>query len=99
MYFVYVIYSSSLGKFYKGSTSDLEDRIQRHNHGYEKASKPGVPWKLLWKEEKPNKSEAQVLEFKLKNLSQKRLVEFMLKYKDGVASPDELLLLEQLSGC
>jgi hypothetical protein len=28
-----------------------------------------------------------------------RLVQFMLKYQDGVASPDELLLLKQQSGC
>ena len=85
--------------FYKGQTSDLTDRLNRHNSGYEKATKPGTPWVMIWFTQKDSRSEALKLESKLKNLSRVRLVQFMLKYQDGVASPDELLLLKQLAGC
>ncbi len=99
MHFTYVLYSHTKEQFYKGSTQDIEDRLRRHQAGYEKATKSGIPWILLWTDEKPSKSEAQKLEYKLKNLSRKRLIDFMMKYKQGVAGPDELQLLLQLSGC
>ena len=98
-YTVYILYSSKLESFYKGQTSAIEDRLSRHNRGAEKATKSGVPWTLVWSAEKESRSEALALESKLKNLSRERLIRFMLKYEDGVASPDELLLLKQLSGC
>jgi putative endonuclease len=52
---------------------------------------------LVWKVEKVTKSEAKSLERKLKNLSVKRTIEFILKYDEGVPSSDELLLLQKLS--
>ena len=97
--FVYILYSESLDLFYKGQTNDLSDRVNRHNLRQEKATQNGVPWKLVWSAEKPSRSEAVVLELKLKNLSRKRLVKFMLKYPDNIAGPDEFLLMEKLSGC
>ena len=98
-YYVYILYSISRNQFYKGQTSDLKDRLNRHNAGYESATEHGRPWVLLWSVEKENRSEAVMLETKLKNLSTKRLISFMLKYESWVSSPDELLLLKQLSGC
>ena len=99
MFYTYILYSKSANSFYKGSTKCLTDRLRRHNNAYEKATKNGIPWILLWSAAKPNRSEAQILEYKLKNLSIKRTCEFMLKYKDGVGGTDELLFIEQLSVC
>ena len=99
MHYTYILYSEKLGLFYKGSTNDVSLRLKRHNGGLENYTSKGVPWILLWFIEKPSKSEAQKLEYKLKNLSQIRLIEFMLKYQDGVVGPDELLFIKQLSGC
>jgi len=36
VYFTYILYSESLGKYYKGSTSNVEKRLKRHNSGSEK---------------------------------------------------------------
>ncbi|RLD45773.1 MAG: hypothetical protein DRI86_05185, partial [Bacteroidetes bacterium] len=30
-YYTYILFSEKLGSFYKGSTSDIVDRINRHN--------------------------------------------------------------------
>ena len=98
-YLVYILYSESLDSFYKGQTNDLADRINRHNLKQEKATRTGVPWILIWSTEKPSRSDAMILEIKLKNLSRKRLIDFMIRYAEGVAGPDEFLLLEKLSGC
>lgn len=99
MFYTYILYSKSTDSFYKGSTQDIQERLRKHNGKFEKATQFGAPWILLWYIGKPTKSEAQVLEYKLKNLSRKRTCDFMLKYNEGVGGPDELLLIKQLSGC
>ena len=97
MFYTYVLYSEKLTSFYKGESGNIVDRLNRHNSGYEKATQSGVPWTLVWKGEKATKSEAKLLERKLKNLSVKRTIEFILKCKEGIPSSDELLLLQKLS--
>jgi len=87
-YYIYILYSESLDTYYKGQTSDLADRLKRHNNNQEKATQNGVPWKLVWFTEKPSRSEAVILERKIKNLSRKRTLNFIEKNTDGVAGPD-----------
>ena len=79
---VYILYSESAGIYYKGQTRDLSERLQRHNQGREKATRHGAPWQLIWHTEKPDRESAMLLEKKLKNLSRKRLTEFIAKYSD-----------------
>ena len=90
-YWVYILYSESTDKFYKGQTQDLELRLNRHNNGYEKATGKGIPWKLIWKSEMPSRSSAVKLERKLKNINRKNLLDFITKYTlgalDGSAIP------------
>ena len=78
--YVYILYSQAFGKYYIGQTNNINDRLNRHNSGYEKATSPYIPWKLLWFTEKSNREEAMLLEKKLKNLSQKRILQFIEKY-------------------
>jgi putative endonuclease len=80
-FFVYIIYSNSINAFYKGQTSNLEERLFRHNKGWEKATKHGAPWELVWSTVKKTRSEALLLERKLKNLSRERTIQFINKYK------------------
>ena len=84
-YSVYILYSESLDRYYKGQTKDLYDRIHRHNNKQEKATKDGVPWTLVWSTKKKSRSAAVLLERKLKNLSKERLRKFIDKYKDGTS--------------
>jgi putative endonuclease len=98
-YFVYIIYSCSLDIYYKGQTANLADRIKRHNSKQEKATLGGVPWVLVWSTCKQSRAEAVILEQKLKNLSRKRLLDFMWKYPEGFAGPDVPDRIVGKSGC
>ncbi len=89
MYFVYILYSERLAKFYIGQTNNLTERLTRHNSGYEAFTSKGVPWILKWTTEKATRSEAMILEKKLKNLSQKRLSAFINKYSSTVDGSDD----------
>ena len=83
-YYVYILYSKSTNAFYKGSTNDFEDRINRHNNGEEISTMHGSPWILIWVTEKQTRSEAIILEKKLKNLSRERTMQFIMKYIDDI---------------
>ena len=80
--FVYILYSKSADIFYVGATNDLDDRLRRHNSGFESYTQKHKPWTLVWFTKKPNKSEAFKLEKKLKNLSKERKFKFIEKYSN-----------------
>jgi len=83
-FFTYILYSSKLRRFYKGSCADVELRLARHNSGGENATAAGRPWRLIWFTEKESRSEAVKLELKLKNLSAIRLIQFIEKFQENV---------------
>ena len=57
-HYVYILYSVSRDRYYIGSTSDPEERLMRHNVGATPSTKPGRPWKIVYREELSSKSEA-----------------------------------------
>jgi len=80
-YYVYILFTKGYDKYYIGQTNAVEERLKRHNSGTEKATAPYRPWEILWFTEKPSRAEAMELEKKLKNLSKRRLIAFMDKYR------------------
>ena len=57
-YYVYILQSVTSGKYYIGSTNDLEERLKRHNEGRSKYTKNKGPWEIVYKEEHPDRSSA-----------------------------------------
>ena len=94
-YFVYILFSASIQKFYIGQTQNIADRIKRHNAGSENFTSKGVPWELVWCTSKDSRSEAIILERKLKNLKQVRLVKFIQKYARGIQNNEVIDMLEK----
>ena len=80
MFYVYILYAKKHDQYYIGQTANIKDRLRRHNAGYEKATARYLPWELFWQTTKSSRKEAMTLERKLKNLSRKRLTEFVAKY-------------------
>ncbi|MFD2532855.1 GIY-YIG nuclease family protein [Gracilimonas halophila] len=49
MYKTYIIYSLSSDKYYIGSTSvGVEKRLERHNEGWSRSTKSGIPWVIKY---------------------------------------------------
>jgi putative endonuclease len=48
MFYVYILKSERNGRLYNGFTSDLKNRLQQHNAGESFATRPYVPWKLVF---------------------------------------------------
>ena len=71
----YILYSSSLRKYYVGQTDNFGKRFIEHNSGQSKYTKTGVPWNLVWKKEFPTRSEAVRLETHIKNRGAQRYLD------------------------
>jgi len=67
-YFVYILYSEKDHKLYIGCTSDIEERLKRHNDGNVSATKHRRPLVLIHKEIFDEKADAFNRERFLKSL-------------------------------
>jgi putative endonuclease len=86
MFAVYLIYSSKLDKYYIGSTSDLHDRLLKHNRKSKGFSSPGRPWVLLYSESFDNKKDAMSREKQLKSWKNRQRLENLIR--KGSEHPD-----------
>ena len=78
-YSVYILKSLKDGSYYIGSTNNLDDRIERHNQGRSKYTKPKRPWQLVYCEEFASRSEAQKREMEIKNRKSKDFIDNLVE--------------------
>ena len=71
MYYIYVIESKKTGRFYIGQTNNIDDRVTRHNNGRVTSTKTDGPWELKYTKELETRSEAVLLERKLKGFKKR----------------------------
>ncbi len=72
-YFVYILKSLKDGRYYIGSTGNVEDRLKFHNSGLQRSTRHRVPFVVVYVEVKASKAEALKREKQIKS------------YKGGVA--------------
>ncbi len=65
-YYVYVLQSVRFKKLYIGFTSDIINRLKEHNNGLSQATKPYIPYNLIFYEAFINKKNAKNREKYLK---------------------------------
>jgi len=89
MFFVYILEAEESKRFYIGQTENLEERVNRHNKGFNLSTRAYVPWNLKWWKEFGTRSEAIVMERKLKGIKKRvRLEKFVIDNNfRGVAQP------------
>jgi putative endonuclease len=73
-YFVYILYSETLQKYYTGSCSDLKKRLDEHHSGKSRFTSTGMPWIQIFQLEVESRSEAVKLEMKVKKRGAKRFI-------------------------
>ncbi len=69
MYFTYILQSKKDNEFYTGITNNIEDRLKKHNHGYDAtmSTKYRGPFKLVFVQICKDRVEARILEKYLKS--------------------------------
>lgn len=79
MYYVYILKSKKYNSQYIGYTSNLRKRLESHNSGKNKATKPYIPYQLIFYEAFLNKTDAKNREIYLKSGYGLRGIKKMLK--------------------
>ena len=67
MFYVYILKSQKHGRYYIGSSGNIDERLVRHNAGRNKSTKSGIPWNLIYKEEFQTRHEAYKREQQIKS--------------------------------
>lgn len=71
-WYLYVLASLKSPRHYIGITSDLENRLSKHNQGGVRSTKPYRPWQMVYTEKFANKTDARKREIFLKKTAKAR---------------------------
>ena len=84
-YFVYVLFSDKLNRFYIGNTNLLvEERLNQHNNSFNEKSftTKGIPWVLFHSIECESRIQARKIELHLKKMKSKKYLENLKLYSE-----------------
>ena len=84
MAIVYIIYSSSIDKFYVGSCNDLVSRLEDHrSHKYSVGfTRRASDWQLFFKIENLEYQKARKIEQHIKNMKSRKYYDNLKKYPE-----------------
>ncbi len=88
-YHVYILFSKKLNKYYIGSTSNIEERLKKHNNIHKGFTALGQPWILVYSEVYCVKRESLLREKQLKSWKNRIRIESLINSKlEGSEHPD-----------
>ena len=71
MFWVYILQSGTSGRYYCGSTDNVERRVRQHNdpeyQGCKTTKRFAGPWEVVWTECHESRSAAMIRERQIKN--------------------------------
>ena len=67
MFYVYILYSNLVDRFYIGSTNALFQRLNEHRNGFSQYTKQANDWELVYSKEFSTRAEAVQFERYLKS--------------------------------
>ena len=80
MFYVYIIYSQKIDRFYVGYTTNIEIRIhQYHNLGRSNYTSKGIPWELKHFEAFESEIEAMRREKQIKKLKSRKYIHSLIE--------------------
>ena len=82
IFYVYILYSSSLDQYYIGHTENLQDRIFRHNNSGSKSTKKANDWEMKYTEAFESRSAAMHRELEIKKKKSRKYIEQLISSVD-----------------
>lgn len=84
MFTTYILYSKQLDKYYVGYTSsDLKDRIRKHNTNHKGFTGKSNDWKIVFSEIFDTKQSAMDKEKKIKNWKSRAMIEKLINSQNS----------------
>ncbi len=75
MYYTYILYSLSRGKYYVGSCQNISERLRKHHTNHRGFTGGEGDWLLKWQETHETKQEALKREKQIKNWKSRTMIE------------------------
>ena len=79
MYSFYILYSSSMDKYYLGHTSNIQERIRKHNTSHKGFTGRANDWELIYNEPFLSKEDAYARERQVKSWKNRRRIEELIR--------------------
>jgi putative endonuclease len=80
---VYILRSETSGRYYVGSTNELDRRLSEHGRGHALATRGRGPWKLVYQEEFPTLQQARRRENQIKGWKSGKLIAALVAERVG----------------
>jgi putative endonuclease len=77
-FYVYIIYSATIDKFYIGYTTDLQKRHEAHNSGISTFTSKAKDWKLKYSEKYETRELAMKREREIKSKKSRKYIEWLI---------------------
>ncbi|MBL0056113.1 MAG: GIY-YIG nuclease family protein [Chitinophagaceae bacterium] len=77
-FYVYIIYSFKLDKYYVGYTSELVKRMQDHKAGISSFTSKAAEWELKYQEEFTSRELAMKREREIKGKKSRKYIEWLI---------------------
>ena len=83
MAWVYILQSQSTGRYYVGSTNDLDRRLSEHRREHTPSTRHRGPWTLVLQESFPTLVEARRKELEMKRWKSAKLITALVEEAKG----------------
>jgi putative endonuclease len=80
---VYILQSEMTGRFYVGSTTDVDRRLSEHLRGHSLATRNRGPWKLVYRKEFDTSPEARRREIEIKSWKSSSMIRELINARVG----------------
>ncbi|OGK31466.1 hypothetical protein A3F29_02625 [Candidatus Roizmanbacteria bacterium RIFCSPHIGHO2_12_FULL_33_9] len=81
MAWFYILKNELTGKYYSGSTNNLERRVEQHKKGHTRTTKVLKTYELVYSEEYDNIYEARKRERQIKSYKSKKYIDWLISQK------------------
>ncbi|WP_293743806.1 GIY-YIG nuclease family protein [uncultured Pedobacter sp.] len=78
MFYTYILYSKTRNKYYVGSTSDLQNRLKKHNTNHPGFTGHTGDWCVVWSEVFETRTEAILKEKQIKSWKSRLMIEKLI---------------------
>src|SRR5690606_26772672 len=78
MYSVYILYSLALDRYYVGMTSNIQQRLKKHNANSKGFTKKANDWTVKYIEKYNNKNDAEQRERKIKSWKSRKMIDKLI---------------------
>ena len=85
-YYVYILFSESLGKYYIGSSGNVTERLRKHLTKHSGFTGRAKDWEIVYKKDFENKQAALLKEKEIKNWKSIYMVEKLINETNTILS-------------